>query len=730
MASGDPPAGVGRPVRFRLPQPLRWPLYAAWAVAALTALLAIGVSFAGYDDHLSPGALSSAHAAVDGRCVQCHDPQRGVVNLRCERCHDPADRGVMAHSAHIAGASRTGADATRTVTCVTCHTDHHGRDVPPARVDDHRCALCHQFNRLDAHPEFAIVRAGGAPAAGLKFTHDRHLTEAAKTGRRCESCHEPTADRRGFAPLSFARHCAACHLKGGALLDKTDPVAREMLLPLTEGSSTPQLVPGPRGLVEVVGVLHRDPWLLRNAARLERAIDPEAAVLRRTRLIRALLVEERQLLPPPVRGSLDALQSDARRVDDEISALEASLSDPGGEDAARQRKLGELAASVRALAGRIGQSQPTIAERVVAMLDADVPATDTGATLPARIDRRRDLLLDLLASIAARRPDLAATAAQLRTSVEQLPPPRDGDQPELDRRLTELDAMIARLVTVPESREATGLEPLMLQRDAARQAVAVGGAPIGVLEWRQWQLLRALDAIEALGGQEVTAQAGEIRRQVVSLDFLTPQATQLRIGDLKRGRDRLRLEIELRGAGESHGPSVTPPPRDRIAIERSVAELKQQLVNGESGDPTTAGIDPQGARASLSALLAPCLKCHEPADTGSLARVTAPRSELRHSIFNHAPHVLQADCQSCHSTIATSHTAHDVNVPSVATCRTCHGPSRASAGCGTCHRYHPTRPGGEERGFSDGLSGSVLTGANPEAAMPIPRPLPSGSRRE
>jgi hypothetical protein len=62
---------------------------------------------------------------------------------------------------------------------------------------------------------------------------------------------------------------------------------------------------------------------------------------------------------------------------------------------------------------------------------------------------------------------------------------------------------------------------------------------------------------------------------------------------------------------------------------------------------------------------------------------------MSRALFDHAPHVIQADCATCHATIETSGLATDVNVPGVENCQSCHRPNEARADCATCHVYHP-----------------------------------------
>ena len=72
-----------------------------------------------------------------------------------------------------------------------------------------------------------------------------------------------------------------------------------------------------------------------------------------------------------------------------------------------------------------------------------------------------------------------------------------------------------------------------------------------------------------------------------------------------------------------------------------------------------------------------------------MAPVRIAEPVMARSIFNHAPHVTDTTCESCHAGVRTSKFATDVNVPGVAECQTCHKPSQVRATCATCHVYHP-----------------------------------------
>src|SRR6202011_2957689 len=149
------------------------------------------------------------------------------------------------------------------------------------------CGQCHTFSSLGRHPEFAAVKANISTGAGLSFGHQRHIAEAAKQlGKKCEGCHEPTPDLAGFQPMTFDRHCRACHTKDGFVSGDSEAVSADLLTFSADagGRAPPPTPAGVRGGV-LSGMKHKDPWVLYNAQRLRRMIDPagistESAALR------------------------------------------------------------------------------------------------------------------------------------------------------------------------------------------------------------------------------------------------------------------------------------------------------------------------------------------------------------------------------------------------------------------------------------------------------------------
>jgi predicted CXXCH cytochrome family protein len=200
-----------------------------WSQAAQTA--AFG------DRFWNPGPLMLAHQPVEPKCAACHEAAfEHVKDRACLECHARVGHHVEPRlsPATLFGGAR----------CSTCHREHKGVKSTH-RDDDTFCVTCHKdlkgraqgavaANAADFardHPPFRLslasesgvlrVRQGERPlieSSNLAFPHDKHLdprgVRSPLQGRmtlQCRSCHEPDAARRGFQPISMARHCQECH---------------------------------------------------------------------------------------------------------------------------------------------------------------------------------------------------------------------------------------------------------------------------------------------------------------------------------------------------------------------------------------------------------------------------------------------------------------------------------------------------------------------------------------
>lgn len=189
------------------------------------------------DRFWNPGPVMLAHQPVGEKCEACHEIAfTRVRDVACLECHARIGHHLApeAKPAALFAGSR----------CAACHRDHKG--VKPTHRDDDRfCVDCHRDVRSLAngaqsqdaadfarsHPAFRLtlpagkgvrrVRQGAGPlqeSSNLVFSHAVHLDPAGvrhpdkdKVRLGCEACHQPDASRRGFEPVSMARHCQDCH---------------------------------------------------------------------------------------------------------------------------------------------------------------------------------------------------------------------------------------------------------------------------------------------------------------------------------------------------------------------------------------------------------------------------------------------------------------------------------------------------------------------------------------
>jgi hypothetical protein len=672
------------------------------AIGGAVLALAIAVAYlAGLKRVSSPGPVSSSHSPIETRCEQCHTVGHGVADVRCERCHDPGGADRFTHQGHVLfGSGNPHKAATApTVACAACHTDHRGRAMEVKRIDDRDCAGCHEFSALRSHPEFAAVRAQISTGAGLSFGHQRHIAEAAKVGKKCEACHEPTADLVGFQPMTFDRHCAACHTRDGAVTGESEAVSREFLTAAGDPAAgrAPTQTAAELGRIVLSGMKHRDPWVVYNALRLRRMIDPmgisaESAALRAQI---AYLTQQATGQPLSTVAVADlekwqsTLEQDLKTIDQRL----ASKTPSGGDDAA----LTEMRTTVQQVARQLAAVDPE-----ARVLDADaqkapvaaVPA-DGDANGAQAFEARKAELLAILDAVAAR-GDKALTdrAASLRKQVEALQPGSGGGQADvaaLSDRLRSLDDVLGavRATDDPQAQFVAG-QIGALERVA--QSQINGGLTPEAFEDRRRELLAVLDAIDRTGNPELVARAAVMRQRVLSLQPGSYGDAGLRDDRARTVKllDRITVEIELAKRGDSASASAASG-RDAAQLQTTLARLRTQLAALQSGGrPGTADTpaDLRKATATLNNMLAPCLKCHV-MDGARIAPVAADPKVFERSFFTHKPHVEQAGCAACHKSVETSTKATDVNEPGVANCQSCHQPSKARADCAACHFYHP-----------------------------------------
>jgi hypothetical protein len=109
--------------------------------------------------------------------------------------------------------------------------------------------------------------------------------------------------------------------------------------------------------------------------------------------------------------------------------------------------------------------------------------------------------------------------------------------------------------------------------------------------------------------------------------------------------------------------------------------------------------------ALADSLAGACRLCHR-IDHAAVARVQKRQTALVRSRFDHAPHLLDGDCQDCHQRIPldpaqvaefnpgtfdrSTDRAAIQNLPGIETCRPCHSARKATNACVSCHVFHPS----------------------------------------
>jgi hypothetical protein len=323
--------------------------------------------WAGKGEFVSNGPLSSNHAGLEDDCGSCHfGPDRTVSDEKCATCHEKFgdELGVYTHDAHYVYRSddfRRLVPSPEERPCFACHTEHEGRNAEITRISDSHCTNCHEFGSFGkAHPEFDFAAESIPDSGALRFTHVHHVREVRKREEledvevACLYCHNAQPDGKGFEPISFDRHCDACHLTStiatpalavaeddlpgvetlDAIVERGGPGSRWALF------SNPGDFRQLGSSVVKTTVYHRDPWILENLRLLRSLLYPDAGLA-------DLLIASPDAAPGDVRrlyeealATLEAqaielrgldqpeLQADLRKIEEVLEALRLELEDP------------------------------------------------------------------------------------------------------------------------------------------------------------------------------------------------------------------------------------------------------------------------------------------------------------------------------------------------------------------------------------------------------------------
>jgi hypothetical protein len=181
----------------------RWIVLAVALVGLLAIVFALrnesGLDVSMLQRQVSPGALSKAHASMEGGCAACHTPMKSADATKCIMCH--------ANNAALLQRQPTTFHAT-IKTCTPCHTEHRGVAVRPVAMDHAglaRAGLDVARRNVDNAANQRLLEGLQAHEALRDTTHPK-LT-AVETVLNCATCHT-TKDRH---QKLFGDDCAVCH---------------------------------------------------------------------------------------------------------------------------------------------------------------------------------------------------------------------------------------------------------------------------------------------------------------------------------------------------------------------------------------------------------------------------------------------------------------------------------------------------------------------------------------
>ncbi len=211
---------------------------------------------------VSPGPLSSAHAAIDSGCQACHtaaakSPEKllsfafgghhGIQeSQKCLACHDEfGNHPLLAHSMppdtmaaitnYLKSQSLEESHTTRQslarrlttqdssesseLSCATCHREHRGANHDLTKLTNAQCQSCHQntfHSFANGHPEIdppSRARIHFDHATHLKhhFQHFEGLMPGGITRNDCSDCHTLSKNGSTLDLASYKQMCGSCH---------------------------------------------------------------------------------------------------------------------------------------------------------------------------------------------------------------------------------------------------------------------------------------------------------------------------------------------------------------------------------------------------------------------------------------------------------------------------------------------------------------------------------------
>lgn len=178
-------------------------------VVLFAAALAVGwtmkakdVNPVAWQRQASPGALTSAHATLEGECAACHTPVSGPDDAKCIGCH--------ANNTALLQRQPTAFHAS-IENCAQCHIEHRGIDANLRQMDHEKLARIglERLRRKDSTAELGqqIRHWVDAHPAGSSPTSSHPEISPLEMTLGCNTCHATKEPHSGL----FGQECASCH---------------------------------------------------------------------------------------------------------------------------------------------------------------------------------------------------------------------------------------------------------------------------------------------------------------------------------------------------------------------------------------------------------------------------------------------------------------------------------------------------------------------------------------